>query len=273
MVQKFEHDYAAMVANVLQLGQKRKTRNAVTTAIFGQMLKVSVRNNFFPVLQGRKMYTKGVFGEFAAMVRKPTCLEDFEFWGCNYWKKWADEDGKLRLDYGNAWFDFNGVDQIAQLKDKLANNPTDRRMIVSSWKPDGMEELSLPCCHHTYQFFVQNGELHMSWSQRSVDMMIGLPSDIVFAAAWLISLAREFDLKPGEITMFLGDCHIYEQHLEGAKQYLANLTDDATSEAYLKPATYIYTRDVGTDFCTFKPTNIELSNYHSYPKIDLELIA
>jgi len=272
-MQKFEEDYAALVANVLMVGQKRETRNATTTALFGKMLKVSVRNNFFPVLQGRKMFTKGVFGEFAAMIRKPTCLEDFEKWGCNYWKKWADADGKLNLDYGNTWFDFNGVDQVAQLKDKLANNPTDRRMIISSWKPDGMEDLSLPCCHHTYQFYVDNGELHMSWSQRSVDVMIGLPSDIVFAAAWLISLAREFKLKPGEITMFLGDCHIYEQHLAGARQYLENVYADAEDEEYLKPATYVNTAEVGSDFCNFVPSDIVLSKYKSYPKIELELIA
>lgn len=255
------------------VGQKRATRNANTLAIFGETLKVSCQNNYFPILQGRKMFSKGVFGEFAAMIRKPKCLADFEKWGCNYWKLWTKADGSINVDYGNAWFDFNGVDQVAQLKDKLANNPTDRRMIISGWKPDGMDELSLPCCHHTYQFYVENGVLHMSWSQRSVDTMIGLPSDIVFAAAWLISLAREFNLRPGDITMFLGDCHIYEPHIPGAKQYLENVHEASESEDYIKPPTYLYTPMPGTDFCTFEPQHIELSNFFSYPKIDLELIA
>jgi thymidylate synthase len=274
MTQRFEDDYAALVANILQMGKPRATRNATTRALFGETLKVSVRNNFFPVLQGRKMFTKGILGEFAAMIRRPTNVSDFEKWGCNYWKKWSNPiTGELNLDYGNAWFDFNGVDQVANLKDKLENDPTDRRMIISGWKPDGMDDLSLPCCHHTYQFFVDNGELHMSWSQRSVDVMIGLPSDIVFAAAWLISLAREFNLKPGVITMFLGDCHIYEQHIEGAKDYLYNVYEMQAMEEYLRPPTYVYNADMFADFCEFEPTDLVLSKFTHYPKIELELIA
>ena len=66
-------------------------------------------------------------------------MEDFEKFGCNYWKTWADENGKLVLDYGNAWFDFNGVDQIAALRKALKTNPTDRRMIVSAWRPDRLD--------------------------------------------------------------------------------------------------------------------------------------
>lgn len=272
-MQKFEQDYAKLVIETLVHGRKRKTRNATTTSVFGKMLKIDVRNHFFPILQGRTMYPKGVFGELAAMLRQPKHIDDFTKWGCNYWGLWAKPDGSINVDYGNTWFNFNGVDQVAQLKDKLANNPTDRRMIITSWKPDGMDNLSLPCCHHTYQFYVENGELHMSWSQRSVDLMIGLPSDIVFAAAWLIAIAREFGLKPGEITMFLGDCHVYEQHLKGAREYLDNVNSIELSEDYLKPPTYIYTRATGLDFCSFEPSDIQLAPYHSLGKIDLELIA
>lgn len=271
-MQKFEKDYAFLIAKALNLGTLRETRNAKTKAIFGEMLRVSVRGGIFPLLQGRKMFSKGVFGELAAMLRRPTNVVDFEKWGCSYWRKWAEPStGDLKLDYGNTWFDFNGVDQIAQLKDKLANNPTDRRMIISSWKPDGLEELSLPCCHHTYQFYVDldTGELNMSWSQRSVDLMIGLPSDIVFAAAWLIAVAKEFNLRPGEITMFLGDCHVYEQHIEGAKEYLGNVYASGT----MQPVYYCHTPNVGHDFCEFKPEDLTLDDYSHCPKIDLELIA
>ena len=268
-MQQFEKDFAALVKKTLTLGSVRSTRNAMTTAIFGETLKVSVENNFFPILQGRKMFSAGVFGELAAMLRKPKHIDDFTKWGCNYWGLWAKADGSINVDYGNAWFDFNGVDQIAQLKDKLANNPTDRRMIISGWKPDGLDELDLPCCHHTYQFFVDNGKLHMSWSQRSVDLMIGLPSDIVFAAAWLIAVAREFNLKPGIITMFLGDCHVYKQHTEAAYEYIANVKNAKS----MKAPTYIYTPPAGSDFCEFEPQHIKLSTFESFDKLKLELIA
>lgn len=224
----------------------------------------------FPILQGRKMYPKGILGEFAAMIRRPSCVADFEKWGCNYWGKWADENGKLNLDYGNSWFDFNGVNQVAQLKEKLKNNPTDRRMIITGWKPDGMEDLSLPCCHCFYQFYVRDGKyLDMIWYQRSVDLMIGLPSDIVFAAAWLISLANEFGLSTGIIKFDLGDCHIYSQHLTGALEYIAAVDKNEVRGV----PKYYHSRPIGTDFCDFKPDDIHLNLYGSCKPIKLELIA
>ncbi len=215
------------------------------------------------------MYPAGVLGELAAMLRKPKCIADFEKWGCNYWKQWANEDGTINVDYGNSWFDFNGVDQIAQLKDKIANNPADRRMIITGWKPDGMDELSLPCCHCFYQFYVnEDGYLDMIWYQRSVDLMVGLPSDIIFAAAWLEAIAGQFGLMTGIITMMLGDCHIYEEHLPGVEIYLANVQAQVPSMQH--PTFRFKTRK---DFCDFEPSDIQLSLYPSCPPIKLELKA
>lgn len=267
-MQKFERDYAKLVKQVLATGEERKTRNSVTKSLFGLTLKVDVSKNAFPVIQGRKMYPKGVMGELAAILRQPKHIDDFTEWGCNYWGKWANKDGSINVDYGNAWFDFNGVNQIAQLKESLANNPTDRRMIVTGWKPDGMGELNLPCCHCLYQFYVtKQGKLNMLWYQRSVDMMIGLPSDIVFAAAWLIAIAGQFGFTPGEITMSLGDCHVYKSHYTAAEQYVETVENSAS----LLPATYRFRSR--TDFCRFEPQDIIFSTYPSFPKIDLELIA
>ena len=95
-MQQFEKDYAQLIQQVLTQGEKRHTRNGETTSIFGEVLKVPMNGDMiFPVLQGRHIYTKGVFGELAAMLRKPKRLSDFERWGCNYWKLWAKEDGTI----------------------------------------------------------------------------------------------------------------------------------------------------------------------------------
>ena len=265
-MQKYERDYALMVQDILRNGEQRQTRNAITTAKFGMSLEVPV-TDWFPIIQGRKMYPDGVFGELAAMLRQPKCVEDFTKWGCNYWKDWADEDGTLNIDYGNAWFDFNGTDQIADLKDKLANNPTDRRMIISGWRPDRLAELSLPCCHYSYQFYVGDGKLDMIWTQRSVDMMVGLPSDIVFAAAWLIAIANEFNLAPGKVKFDLGDCHVYESHWEAAREYVRRVS---VSQAL--PVSYDYHQPIGADFCEFEPTFIHLGNYAHLEPLKLELL-
>ena len=269
-MQYFEYNYANLVDLILLVGNKREGRNGGTLSLFGQQLKVTVENNF-PLLQGRKMYPAGVLGEFAALVRQPKHIDDFTKWGCNYWDKWANEDGSINVDYGNAWFDFNGFDQVADLKDKLANNPTDRRMIINSWRPDRLADLSLPCCHYTYQFYVKNfgssRKLNMVWIQRSVDMMIGLPSDIILGAVWLISLAREFGMTPGEITFQLGDCHIYNEHIEGANEYLSRVR----AYSSMPPVKYQYRQAVGTPFELFEPSMLELINYKHASAIPFEL--
>jgi thymidylate synthase len=269
-MQKFEKDYAQLVKQILDYGEERETRNGKTLSGFGTTLVVNeLLDGVFPLLQGRKMFYKGVFGELAAILRRPKHIGDFTKWGCNYWGKWADIDGYINVDYGNAWFDFEGVNQIERLKDALSNNPTDRRMLINGWNPKHLDDLSLPCCHYSYQFYVTNdGIIHMQWIQRSVDVMIGLPSDIVFAAAWLIAIANEFGFRPGAIHMVFGDTHIYEAHLEGARTYYSRVVKPGNK----MPIYYNVNSPTGKPFELFEPADIELSAIETEPAIKLELL-
>lgn len=267
-MQQFEQDYAELVFRTINTGEVRNTRNGLTKSIFGELLTVPMNgDDTFPIIQGRQMYPKGVLGELAAMLRKPKSLADFEKWGCNYWKLWAKEDGSINVDYGNAWHADN---QIVKLKEALANNPTDRRMIINGWRPSELDALDLPCCHLLYQFYVRDGKyLDIIWYQRSVDLMVGLPSDIIFAAAWLISIANEFGYVPGEIKMMLGDCHVYEEHTKSAITYV----DKVSFAPLSKSPTYRYTGKPGKDFCEFEPSDLVISLFPTHTKLNLELKA
>lgn len=267
----FETDYALLVHEVLTSGEARETRNHATFSLFGCSLTFDLATDGFPLLQQRRMYPAGILGEFAALIRKPTCVEDFERWGCNYWKQWADEQGQLTLDYGNAWFDFDGFDQIAALRKALKENPTDRRMIVSSWRPNRLTELSLPCCHYSYQFYVREGRyLDMVWTQRSADLMIGVPADAVLAATWLITLANEVGLTPGCCKMDFGDTHIYADHHDGAMRYVRNARLAIERKA-TDVVTWKLDMPVGADFTTFEPKNMKLLNYNPTEVITFKL--
>lgn len=269
---EFERDYALLVAKVLQTGERRNTRNQKTRSLFAQRLIVDLSGGYeFPLLQGRKMYYKGVFGELAAILRGPKSVEDFRKWGCNYWDKWGDKNGLLYVDYGNAWFE--GM-QMEHLKTSLAHNPTDRRMLITGWRPDKIADLSLPCCHYAYQFYVTaDKRIHMLWNQRSVDVMVGLPSDIVFAAAWLIMIANEFGFTPGIITMDFGDTHIYEGHVENAYKYLSEVTklNERAFSSELGVPKYTVDAPAGKNFLEFEPSDITITGYKSLPAISFEL--
>lgn len=268
-MQTFEMDYANLVRQILADGVTKETRNGKTKSLFGLSLIVDNIDLVFPIIQGRKLHYKGVLGELAAMLRKPTCLKDFEDWGCNYWKLWGNEDGSIKVDYGNAWFDFEGVNQIEQLKDSLRNNPNDRRMIISGWRPHKIHELNLPCCHYSYQFYVRKNKLDMIWTQRSADMMVGLPSDIVFAAAWLIAIANEFNLVPGRIKFDLGDCHVYHEHNDNAYEYIYRVK----THPYMMAATYKHDAVRGRDFCKFEPQEIKLNPHETLTPLKFKLKA
>ena len=218
----FENTYVNLIESVIDKGAIRNGRNGKTLSLFGIQLSTSIlKDDKFPLLLARKIYYEGIFGELAAFFRGPKCVQDFKDHGCNYWDKWADEDGSLVLDYGNAW-----LDQIPIIIEGIKVNPHGRRHLITGWKPENIKLLSLPCCHYAYQWYVtDDGYLDMIWIQRSVDLLIGLPSDIILAAVWNILMAHLTDYMPGKLTFQLGDVHIYEEHLIPAIQYIREYKD------------------------------------------------
>lgn len=257
----FELAYRELVQKVLRKGNIRNTRNQVTMSLFAETLKFDLSDGIFPILQGRQMFYKGVFGELAAMLRKPKTIEDFKRWGCNYWDKWGDAQGNLRVDYGNAWF---AGGQMDALRHSLANNPTDRRMLITGWVPEHVAGLSLPCCHYAYQFYVSDNTVHMLWNQRSADLMVGAPSDAIFAAAWLIAIAAEFGFTPGTVTMVFGDTHIYQGHIVNAYKYLDRDLPDSEPD-------FLWVTNGTKSFLEFEPSDIEVLNYQHAGKLEFEL--
>jgi len=221
MPSQYEADYANLIREVMRDGDDRPTRNAPTRAVFGKILTVhELEWGQFPILCGRRMYPKGVFGELAAFLKGPKTIEDFNEEGCNYWDKFGDADGNINIDYGNSWLDFNGVNQLEGVLDSLATDPNGRRHIISGWIPSNIHNLTLPCCHLLYQWYVNDNKLEMIWYQRSVDVMVGLPSDIILAATWNVLMADQLNLQPGKLVFMLGDTHIYKSHMPKVQDYL-----------------------------------------------------
>ncbi len=268
----FEIEYSNLIKRILEKGTERQTRNAVTKSLFGETLTIDCSLNVFPLLLGRKIFYKGVAAEFAAFLKGPKHINDFKNEGCNYWDKWAKADGSINVDYGNSWIDFNGVNQIEELVKGLKQDPFGRRHIISGWRPDRLKELDLPCCHLLYQWYIreENGykTLDMIWYQRSVDTMIGLPSDIVLAYIFNTLIANEIEATVGTVKMFLGDTHIYKSHFDNALKYCQNV-DNIRPETIILP-TYKKELLKLNNFCV---DNLIIENYQPAEKLDFELIA
>lgn len=259
----FELQYLIVLQDILDNGHYRKGRNGNTLSLPFPDLTIDMTHGYFPIITSRKMYLKGILGEWAALIRNPNHLHDFEMWGCNYWKKWADGNGNLELDYGNALFNYNGVDQMQDIVDKLMLDPYDRRMMATQWRPDRLDKLSLPCCWHTLQFWTDEELLHMSWDQRSADWCVGVPSDMVLAATILLCMSSVTGLKPGRIKMRFGDAHVYQEHVKNAKKMLKRGTCPHPD----------YEFNQQTSMRSFVPSDLKLLGYTSAGPLEFELKA
>jgi thymidylate synthase len=225
-VSSYELDYLDLVHEVITKGQYRECRNGETRALFGQTLVIKELNKgLFPILTTRRIFYAGVLGELAAFLRGATKVGAFRAFGCNYWndnaREWPPNQG-LPLDemsigqvYGAQWVNWRqtGHNQLAKVMDELYANPHGRRHVVTSFDP--LAESCLPPCHLMFQFFSNHsGKLDIMVYMRSVDLIHGLPSDVVLYAGLLILVANFIDMQPGSITFFLGDTHVYENHVK-----------------------------------------------------------
>ena len=162
--------YKQLVREILTDGVQRDTRNGKTLSVFGTSIKFDIAKIGLPLLSYRKIFTKGIVGELLGFLQDAKTVEEFEALGCPYWKLWADKDGKLELDYPPR-------EQWEALIEGIKKDPGSRRHMINLWNSKRLDQLSLPCCHFNYQFYVRDGFIDLIWTQRSLDVAIGLPSD------------------------------------------------------------------------------------------------
>lgn len=216
--------YKELVKTVLLQGVVQDCRNGsqVIIPFYSFVLDFS-KGKSSAKLKLRKMYFSGIEGEFNTLVsdEELTNVSQFEVNGCNYWKSWAGPKGELNLDYANML--------KPQLKDVIENikkDPTSRRHVIELWNYKNLKELNLPCCWHGLTFSVINNTLFLKWTQRSVDVMVGLPSDIYLAYLFMEYIANATNLKIGTCLFSLSNVHIYTEHIENAYKLLERTEED-----------------------------------------------
>lgn len=131
------------------------------------------------------------------------------------WRNWNGD-----YDY---WLEENkrdGIDQLQEIEETIKNNPTSRRMILSSWNVEQINDMALPPCHLLSQFYVQDNKLSCSLYQRSCDMFLGVPFNIASYSALIAILAERAGLQRGEFVWFGGDVHIYKNHIAQCNEQL-----------------------------------------------------
>lgn len=190
---------------------------------------------------------------------KQKMLQEREL-GPIYGYQWRNFGGKY-ADHATCEVDGKGIDQLKILVDRLKNNPSDRRMIVSAWNPTQLKDMALPPCHYGFQVTVIAGKLNLLWNQRSVDVALGLPFNIASYALLLHLLAKEAGLQEGKLIGFLGDTHIYKNHVAGLQEQLLR-------EPKALPT--IQTKDFSSIF-DWEYTDSKILEYEHHPRIKFDI--
>lgn len=241
--------YLDLVNYILTNGHKKDDRtNTGTISVFGYQMRFDLSKGF-PLLTTKKVHLKSIIYELLWFISGSTNIKylvdnDVRIW--NDWpyesyKKSSSFEGetieefalKIKADalfaakwgnlgpvYGKQWRNFNGVDQLTKLIEKIKTNPNSRRLIISSWNPSEVDDMALPPCHSFMQFYVVDGKLSCQLYQRSADVFLGVPFNIASYALFTMMIAQVCNLEVGEFIHTLGDAHIYLNHLEQVNRQL-----------------------------------------------------
>lgn len=140
------------------------------------------------------------------------------------WRHWKALKGSGHSKYGKTvTYLIEEFDQLTNVINEIKNNPHSRRLLVNSWNVPELENMALPPCHYSFQFYVSGSEnqyLSLMWNQRSVDSFIGLPFNIASYALLLHIIAKMTDKIPLELIGNFGDTHIYKNHIDVVKEQL-----------------------------------------------------
>lgn len=178
------------------------------------------------------------------------------------WRKYKNLDYKYSQN-----FEMSEINQVQNIIDKLKTNPEDRRMICLAWNPGEIDQMSLPTCHVMWQInYYGDNQIGLHWTQRSCDYMLGVPFNIASYGLLLKLIAKQVGMEAIHLSGTLIDCHIYDNHHEGAETQLSRIPRPL-------PTLEIPDNEDGSDFDIFKwkHTQIDLQNYQYADKIKLEV--
>lgn len=255
---KLDTQYQELLSTILEYGVDKSDRTGTgTKSIFGYTIRHNMTDGF-PLLTTKKMAVKTMMTELKWFLKGDTNIKFLVDNGCHIWdgdayknyrlefqptpweftpntmqefinniktddefaKKW----GELGPIYGKQWRDWNGEDQVKNLIDDLKTNSDSRRLIVNAWNVSELSDMVLPPCHYGFQCYVADGKLSLMWNQRSVDTFLGLPFNIASYGTLLLLLCEETGYRPGDLIGNLGDVHLYNNHIEQAKEQISRPT-------------------------------------------------
>lgn len=293
-----EYQYLNLLQNIIDNGTWEQGRNGKTKSIFGALMRFSLKEGTIPILTTKKTAWKTCLKELLWFIRGHTDNKLLQAQNVHIWDANASSDfrqsvnldhysdGLLGPIYGYQWRHYNApydsktgypdffkntdteyIDQLQYIIDQLKNPYTrnSRRLIMTAWNPSQIKEMVLPPCHILCQFNVHDtNKLSCALYQRSIDCALGQPFNIASYSFLTHLLAKHCGLEAYEFIYFMGNSHIYEEHIETIKEQL-------NKEPYPFPTLSI--KQIRDNINNYEVDDFEVHNYKSHEPIKMKMIA
>ena len=295
---KFDKDYLTLCEKILNEGIEVENRTGVNTIkIPGYFFEFDLEKEF-PILTTKQVFFKNAITEMLWIYQEQSNdVRWLQERNNHIWDEWEiAEDGKWKatqnvLENGHlvkkeivrefdkkyahtigtayGWI-VKRYHLIDELIDKIKNNPSDRRMIMSLWQNEFLNTAVLPSCVWSSEWDVTDGKINLWVHQRSCDVPLGLPFNITQYAVLLSLIASVTGLKPGKMYWSIKDAHIYVNQVDGIKEQIRR-----GKELEDLPAPTLWINPEIKDFYKFDNSkelkDIKIVNYKHHGKIEFKI--
>jgi thymidylate synthase len=287
-----DSQYQNLLREILKRGVRTPSQQGVDalTLIGPQPLHFRLSNGF-PMITERNMNPatserlpvtiwQQAIAEICAFINGARTQAELEKFGCYWWQAWATPEkcAKRGLatgdlgpgSYGAAFHDFPTAEgptfnQFQHLVEQIKEEPQLRTHFISPWIPqyigrgkNKQQKVVVAPCHGWIHVRVIENRLTLHMFQRSADVPVGVPSNLVQYAALTMMLAQATGTEAYEYVHSFSDAHIYVDQVPAVETMLER-----------EPRTFptVTLNQNKTNLFDFRKEDFTLFNYQPHPGI------
>lgn len=214
----------------------------------------------FPITSLRPIFIKKAIGEILWIYQDQSTDLDMlaEKYGVTWWDSWDIGDRSIGSTYGSI---VKEHDLINRLIKNIKDNPFSRYHIISLWQEESFTKKHglKPCAFQTL-WTVRGEFLDCTLVQRSSDYLVAGHINMMQYVALQMMITKATGYKVGKFTRFTQNLHIYDRHIEQAKELIKRYEErEASGEEYKTPKLVFSPKT--DNFYDFKLEDFEMIDY------------
>ena len=280
-----DFQYRRVLKNILETGIYTKNQfqtKGTFTSVTAPQMEFCLENGA-PFITERDIsaFWQKPIAEIIAFINGARTLDQLRRYGdkqtwASWWRRWASKEkcslfgleaGDLGPGSYGAGYHHNSFNQWEHLVKQIRERPWLRTHKVSPWiselclqHSELQRKVVVAPCHGDVQVIILEDRMILRMDQRSGDVPVGIPSNIIQYTALLLMLAQVTGYKPYMLIHSIHDAQIYEDQIEHAKILIAR-----------SPVGFPTLKITDTsikDLFAFRPNHFDLTDYHPHPAMN-----